>query len=99
MLTQDDLNDYGEELIGMAKRAAQDAMRPELDALRQELLSKLTDAGLKKIRVASSSATRMITSEDLDSYGEDLIGMAERAAQDAVRPELNALRQEILSEL
>jgi len=44
MLTQDDVDNYGEELIDLAKRAAQEAMRPELNALRQELLSEFLAA-------------------------------------------------------
>ncbi len=98
LMTQDDVDDYGEELIDLAKRAAQEAMRPELNALRQELLSKLAAVGSDKTRVASPPPTRLITSEDVENYGEELIGFAKRAAQEAMRPELNALRQELLSE-
>jgi hypothetical protein len=39
-MTQDDIGSYGEELIDLAKRAAQEAIRPEINALRQELLSE-----------------------------------------------------------
>jgi hypothetical protein len=99
LMTQDDVDGYGEELIDLAKRAAQEAMRPELNALRQELLSKLADVGSDKTRVASPPPTRLITPEDVASYGEELIDLAKRAAQEAMRPELNALRQELLSEL
>ena len=98
LTTQDDVDAYGEELIDLAKRAAQEAMRPELNALRQELLSKLAAAGSDKTRVASPPPTRFITSEDVDAYGEELIDLAKRAAQEAMRRELNALRQELFSE-
>jgi hypothetical protein len=40
----------------------------------------------------------LITSEDIENYGESLIDLAKRAAQEAMRPELSALRQELLSE-
>jgi hypothetical protein len=99
LMTQDDVDGYGEELIDLAKRAAQEAMRPELNALRQELLSKLAAVGSDKTRVAPPPLTRLITSEDVDGYGEELIDLAKRAAQEAMRPELNALRQELLSEI
>jgi hypothetical protein len=98
LMTQDDIDIYGEELIGLAKRAAQEAMRPELNVLRQELLSKLVDVGSDATRVASPPSTSLITSEDVASYGEELIDLAKRAAQEAMRPELNALRRELLSE-
>jgi hypothetical protein len=43
-MTRDAVDNYGEELIDLAKRAAQEAMRPELNALRQELLSQFPAA-------------------------------------------------------
>jgi hypothetical protein len=97
-MTEDDVEAYGESLIDLAKRAAQEAMRPELNALRQELISKLADVGSDKTRVAPPPPTGLITSEEVDAYGEELIDLAKRAAQEAMRPELNALRQELLSE-
>jgi hypothetical protein len=83
-MTQDDVDSYGEELIGLAKRAAKEAMRPELNALRQELLSKLADLGSDKTRVASPLPTRLITPEDEADYGEEFIDLAKRAAQEAM---------------
>ena len=99
LMTQDDVDTYGDELIDLAKRAAQEAMRPELNALRQELLSKLADVGSDKTRVAPPLPARLITSEDVADHGEWLIDLVKRAAQEAMRPELNALRQKLLSNL
>ncbi len=98
-MTQDDIHNYGEELIDLVKRAAQDAMRPELDALRHELLSRMAEAKSNDVPVMSSPPIGLITSEDIDDYGEDLIDLVKRAAQEVIRPELNELRQELLSKL
>jgi hypothetical protein len=48
LMTQDDVDNYGEELIDLAKRAAQEAMRPELNALRQEVVSEPPAAAGKR---------------------------------------------------
>lgn len=43
--------------------------------------------------------TKLITLEDEESYGTELIDLAMRAAREAMGPELNALRQELHSRL
>ena len=42
-------------------------------------------------------ATKLITPDDMENYGHELIDLVKRAAKEAVDPELNALRQELLS--
>jgi hypothetical protein len=96
LITSEEVDTYGEELIDVAKRAAQEAMRPELNALRQELLSKSISLGSNETSFTPSPFAGLITSEEVDTYGEELIDVAKRAAQEAMRPELNTLRQELL---
>jgi hypothetical protein len=45
------------------------------------------------------ASTKLLTPEDEENYGEELIDLAKRAAKDAMDPELNALKQDFLSRL
>ncbi len=47
---------------------------------------------------AQPNATKLVTPEDVENYGPELIDLVKRAAKEAVSPELNALRQEFLSQ-
>jgi hypothetical protein len=39
-------------------------------------------------------APQLVTAEDRENYGDELISLTQRAAVEALSPELNALRQE-----
>jgi hypothetical protein len=97
LITPEDEASYGIELIDFAKRAAKDAMAPELNAIKQEALSWLVPMAANDACSVSSlqSSARLITSEDEEDYGTELIDLARRAAYDAIAPELNALRYEV----
>ena len=101
LITPEDEEAYGVELIDLAMRAAREAMGPELNALRQELHSRLTPLGAGNVRSTPQlqSPTKLITPEDEEAYGVELIDLAMRAAREAMVPELNALRQELHSRL
>jgi hypothetical protein len=68
-----------------------------------ELLSEIAP-GLKRVAIMFNPAARlnlppsedacMISQQDVENYGEELIDMSRRAAVEALGPELNALRQE-----
>jgi hypothetical protein len=96
LITPEDEANYGNELIDLAVRAAKEAMGPEVNSFRQEILSQLcatvvTDAHSV---TCSQPTARLITPEDEENYGVELIDLVKRAAHDAVVPELNALRYE-----
>jgi hypothetical protein len=59
LITPGDVYNYGNELIDLAKRAASEAMAPELNALRQELLSQLA-----KGQVAEVFGNKFIVQDD-----------------------------------
>jgi hypothetical protein len=101
LIAPEDEETYGAELIDLAKRAAKEAMTPELNALRQELLSRLTTIDPNNARFSSSplSPARLTTQEDEETYGAEFIDLAKRAARDAMAPELIGLRQEFLLKL
>lgn len=103
LITLEDEENYGTELIGLAKRAANDAVGPELNALQYELLLRLAAMTANNADGTTSvqprATTKLLTLEDEENYGEELIDLAKRAAKDAMDPELNALGQEVLSQL
>jgi hypothetical protein len=102
-ITPGDEEDYGTELIDLAKRAANDAVAPELNALRHELRLQAATVRQSNGDFTTSpqlgASTKLLTPEDEENYGEELIDLAKRAAKDAMDPELNALKQDFLSRL
>jgi hypothetical protein len=103
LITPEDEENCGTELIDLAKRAANDAVAPELNALRYELRLQLAAMRASNGDLTTSpqlrAPTKLLTPEDEEDYGEELIDLAKRAAKDAMDPELNALKQEFLSRL
>lgn len=59
LLTKEDIDNYGTDLIDLSKRAAMEAVKPALDALQQE------NANLKQ-RVTQNSQTGIYTALDRD---------------------------------
>ena len=109
-ITPEDEENYGNELIDLAKRAARDAMDPELNTLLHEILSQLnamqtTNTGsfsaalLSRLLMGGETTNKLITPEDEVAFGSELVDLAKRAARDAMDPELNTLRQELLSQI
>jgi hypothetical protein len=49
--------------------------------------------------VPPPQSTKLITTDDEANYGIELIDLAMRAAKEAMAPELNAVRQEAMSQL
>jgi hypothetical protein len=84
LITEDDLENYGPEFIDLIKRAAKEALQPELIALSQEIHG-----------TPSSRAAELITVDDVKNYGYSLIDLSKRAAKETIALELNALTQEI----
>ena len=98
-ITPEDKKNYGYELIDLAKRAAREAMDPELNTLRQEMLSQFAMIGDNTARSSPiPPPIKLITPEDEENYGNELIGVLKRAAREAVVPELNEIRQKIVSQ-
>jgi len=91
LITSEDEDAYGTELIDLAKRAAKEAMAPELDELRQKIQSQAA----RGVDLAGPRFAKLITAEDEQAYGPDLIDLAKRAAKEAMDPELDALKQAI----
>ena len=57
----------------------------------------MSERALKPLSALMTS--KLITPEDEQNYGNDLIDLAKRVAKEAMGPELNALRQEFLSQV
>jgi hypothetical protein len=94
LITSEDEDAYGTELIDLAKRAAKEAMAPELDELRQKIQSQAA----RGVDLAGPRFAKLITAEDEQAYGPDLIDLAKRAAKEAMDPELDSLRQQLQSQ-
>jgi Tfp pilus assembly protein PilF len=101
LITPEDQESYGTELIDLAKRAAKEAMAPELNALTQKLKSQLAAMGNTNARGAPSPhpPAKLITPEDEQAFGTELIDLVRRAAQEALAPEVDALTRELQSQL
>src|SRR5690348_4087221 len=95
LITPEDEETYGTELIDLMKRAAKEAMDLELSALKRDLLSKLSALGASNSQAPPPQpAIKLVTAEDEETYGAEFIDSAKRAAKDAMAPELIGLRQE-----
>ena len=99
LITSEQEQAYGDELIDVVKRAAREAMDPELNALRQELLSQFAALGANDARGSPSlPPTKLITPEDEQAYGTDLIDLFKRAAREDAVLGVNKIRQQLLSQ-
>jgi hypothetical protein len=96
LITVEDEKIYGIVLIDLAKRAAADATNPDLIAFMQEYDAQCVAMGGSNPPIPA--LIEEITTEDKQTYGDELIDMAKRAAREALVPEINALRQEVLSQ-
>ena len=98
-ITTEDKQTYGDELIDIAKRAAREALVPEINALRQEVLSQFAALGTNNARGSTSMPpTKLITLDDEQTYGKELIDLFKRAAREDVVPSLNRMTQTLLSQ-
>jgi predicted Zn-dependent protease with MMP-like domain len=100
LITPEQEQAYGNELIDVAKRAAREAMDPELNALRQELLSQFTALGAKNSARGTPSMppAKLITPEDEQNYGNELIDLFKRAAREDAVLGVNKIKQQLLSQ-
>jgi hypothetical protein len=71
LITEQDEENYGTELIGLAKRAAKEALGPALDTLKREILSQLGAIDRTRERLIAPSATgaRAATRRNADRRG------------------------------
>ena len=98
-ITTEDKQTYGDELIDMAKRAALEALVPEINTLRQEVLSQFAALGANNARGSTSMPPpKLITLDDEQTYGKEFIDLFKRAAKEDVVPSLNRMRQTLLSQ-